>query len=296
MSDDIPLIDVPQDFPNHVFDALGAPPLPFDERIGGSVMVVEKRPEGGPITLMTAGVARLPVGDGLPVELAVEVVDGQQGAAFVALQIVCGDIAQHRRRPPFGNPWRNGTAFLGGTEISAIVATGSRWGAAFDEVRDSSGTLLGHVRTLRLLTDAEAAVVAETGWDALVGRAGSLDALLDVTRAGVVPGAPPGAPSAPGTAAADANDPADPAAPAVVVTRMHDTHPPRWLTLSRGMFQSVTGGESPEYMDDADNHQIVSTASYVARFPWTEAFTREAREGQTARFGDTSGSYELEED
>ena len=68
-------------FPNHVFDALGTEPLVLEERIGGSVMVVEKHPENGPITLITAGASRIPTDSGERVELAVEVLDGQQGAA-----------------------------------------------------------------------------------------------------------------------------------------------------------------------------------------------------------------------
>lgn len=273
-------------FPHHVFDALGAPPHPLEERIGGSVMVVEKRPDGGPVTLITAGASRLPVDAGLPVELAVEVPDGQQGAALVALRIVCDDIATHRRTPPMGAPWRNGTPFLVGTRIAAILATTSRWGAAFDDVRGPDGAVVGHVRTLRLLTDGEAAVVVDRGWDALLATVGSPDALLDVTRDGAATAAEPGA-----TAAAP--DPAPPTR-GVIMTTMHAQYPPRWLTLSRGMFQSVTGGESPEYMADNANHEIVSLDAYVARFPWTESFTREASEGQTARFSDDSGRYDLE--
>lgn len=182
MTDDIPLAGGDDDFPTHVFEALGVPPLPFDDRIGGSVMVVEKRPEGGPVTIMTSGVSRLPTSSGERVELAVEVVEGQQGAALIALRIVCDDIAINRRVPPVGVPWRNREPFLTGTAITAIVAGGSRWGAEFDDVRDASGTTIGHVRTLRLLTDPEAEVVATHGWPALVTSTGSVDALLDVMR------------------------------------------------------------------------------------------------------------------
>jgi len=42
--------------------------------------------------------------------------------------------------------------------------------------------VVGHVRTLRLLTDGEAAIAGERGWDALVAEVGSVDALLDVER------------------------------------------------------------------------------------------------------------------
>ncbi|TDZ94555.1 hypothetical protein [Mycobacteroides salmoniphilum] len=51
-------------------------------------------------TVMTAGVSRLPVNDGLPVELAVEVLPEQVGAALVALRIVYDDIATKRQMPP----------------------------------------------------------------------------------------------------------------------------------------------------------------------------------------------------
>lgn len=284
MTGDIPLTPGQDAFPNHVFDALGAPPIVLEKRIGGSVMVVEKRPPGGPITLITAGVGRLPVDRGLPVELAVEVVDGQQGAGLVALTIVCDDVAQNRRTPPVGAPWRNTEPFLTGTRITAIVAGGSRWGSTFDDVRDEAGVVVGHVRTLRLLTDTEAAVVAERGWDALTHAAGSLDSLLDVMREGVVPD---GAASGPTTTGA-------PAVQAVIRSKLHEQHPPRWLTLSQGMLQSVTGLESPEYMADSTNHEIVSLESYLARFPWTRAFVDAAEEGQSALFTDASGRYTLE--
>ncbi|MCT2178439.1 hypothetical protein M3F63_12320 [Brachybacterium muris] len=129
-------------FPNHVFDALGAEPLAHEERIGGMVMVVEKRSEGGPITLLTAGASKLSTDSGEAVELAVEVPDGQQGAGVVAPRIACDDIAQNRRVPPFGVPWPYSEPFLRGTAISAILATGSRWGARFDEVRDEDGAIV----------------------------------------------------------------------------------------------------------------------------------------------------------
>lgn len=174
--------DRDESFPNHIFDALGVEPLVFQDRIGGSVMVVEKRPTDGPITIMTVGASRIPTDTGERVELAVEVADGQQGAAWIALQIVCDDIANNRRVPPVGVPWRNETPFLTGTEISAIVATRSRWGKVFDDVVDAQGSVVGHVRTLRLLTDAEASTVAADGWEELIQQVGSVDALLDVER------------------------------------------------------------------------------------------------------------------
>ncbi|MFT4298480.1 MAG: suppressor of fused domain protein [Aeromicrobium sp.] len=267
-----------QAFPEHVFDALGVDPAMFSDPIGGMVRVVEKRPADGPITVMTLGASRLPIDSGERVELAVEVIDGQQGAARVALEIVCDDMASNRRVPPVGTPWRNAQPFLNGTGISAIMVTPSRWGASFDEVRSADGTLAGHVRTLRLLTDAEAAFASANGWEALVAQAGSVDALLDVTRAGAVEsgGVPGNAP--------------------VFLSKLHAEHPPRWVTFTGGELQSVTGLESDEYMDDAANHEVWSVDSFVDRFPFLADFVREARPGQTALFTDASGSYVLEED
>jgi len=267
-------------FPEHVFDALGIEPSVHTDRIGGMVTVVEKHPTDGPVVVMTAGASRLPTDTGERVELAVEVVDGQQGAARVALQIVCDDIAAHRRVPPVETPWRNSEPFLAGTRISAILATSSRWGSDFDDVR-ADGAVVGHVRTLRLLTDAEAAYAAAHGWPALVEAAGSVDALLDVTRDDtVVPGVAAGVPG---------NAP-------VLLSKLHADHPPRWVTFTGSELQSVTGLESEAYMDEPTNHEVWSVDSFLARFPWVEGFVRRARPGQTAVFVDASGDYRLEDD
>lgn len=246
--------------------------------IGGMVRVVVKRPEGAPITLMTAGASHLPTDTGESVELAVEVVEGQEGAARIALEIVCDDMAKNRRVPPVGAPWRNSEPFLTGTRISAIVVSPSRWGATFDEVRSAEGDLIGHVRTLRLLTDAEAGFVAANGWAALVEEVGSVDALLDVTRDDAVTGrgVPDNAP--------------------VFLSKLHSEHPPRWVTFTGSDLQSVTGLESDAYMDDAANHEIWSTSSFLSRFPWVRDFVRKARAGETALFTDASGAYVLEDD
>ncbi|WP_319641456.1 peptidase dimerization domain-containing protein [Brachybacterium squillarum] len=96
-------------FPLHIFDALGTEPLVLEERIGGSVMVVERHPQNGPITLLSASASRISTDSGEKVELAVEVPGGQQGAALVAMRIVCDDIATRRRVPPVGAPWRTGS-------------------------------------------------------------------------------------------------------------------------------------------------------------------------------------------
>lgn len=264
-------------FPAHVFDSLGIDPLVHDKRIGGAILVAEKRPPNGPITMMTSGASRFPIDAGEPVELAVEVLEGQEGAGWRALAIVCDDIAENRRVPPMGVPWRNSEPFLTGTRISAIMVTPSRWGPSFDEVRSADGALVGHVRTLRMLTDAEASFASANGWDALVEAAGSADALLDVTRNDTVAGVLRG------------NAP-------VFITKLHAEHPPRWITFSDGDLQSVTGLESDEYMDDPSNHEIWSVDSFVARFPWVANFVREARPGQTALFTDASGRYVLEDD
>ncbi|MGN7967292.1 suppressor of fused domain protein [Microbacterium sp. 22179] len=265
-------------FPEHVFDSLGVAPAPFPDLIGGSVRIVEKRPTDGPVTVMTLGASRLPTDSGEQVELAVEVIDGQQGAAFAALEIVCDDIARNRRVPPVGAPWRNTEPFLSGTRITAIMATGSRWGSSFDEVRHE-GALVGHVRTLRLLTDTEAAYAAARGWEALVAEAGSLDALLDVTRDDAV--------AAPAGIAG--NRP-------VFLSKLHAEHPPRWVTFTGAHLQSVTGLESDAYMNDSANHEVWSVDSFLARFPWISDFARQALPGQTALFTDASGAYVLEND
>ncbi|WP_285026546.1 suppressor of fused domain protein [Plantibacter sp. ME-Dv--P-122b] len=183
MTGDVPLVPGEDAFPLHIFDALGLDPVVFKDRIGGSVMVIEKRPDDGPVTILTSGVSRIPNETDERIELAVEVVDGQQGAAMVALRMVINQIAINHRTPPVLVPWRNDEPFLTGTAISALLVTPSRWGASFDEVRNEAGEVVGHVRTLRLLTDGEAAVAGERGWDALVAEVGSVEALLDVERA-----------------------------------------------------------------------------------------------------------------
>nr|WP_201470707.1 suppressor of fused domain protein [Microbacterium hydrocarbonoxydans] len=266
------------EFPRHVFDSLGADPIAWEDRIGGAIRVVEKRPADGPITVMTSGVSLMPTDSGERVELAVEVLDGQQGAARVALGIVCDDIATNRRVPPVGAPWRNTEPFLTGTRISAIMVAPSRWGASFDEVRSDDGAVVGHVRTLRMLTDAEAGFASAKGWAALVAAAGSVDALLDVTRDDAV---------APAGLAGNAP---------VFLSKLHAEHPPRWITFTGSDLQSVTGLESQEYMDDSANHEVWSVDSFVARFPWVADFVRDARAGQTGRFTDASGAYVIEAD
>lgn len=265
-------------FPLHVFDSLGVEPTVLEDKIGGMIMVVLKRPDDGPVTLITAGASKLPTDSGEQVELAVEVPAGQEGAARVALGIVCDDMATNRRVPPFLAPWRNSEPFLKGTRISAIMATPSRWGSVFDDVRNESGDVVGHVRTLRLLTDAEASYAAEKGWPALVEAAGSVDALLDVRREDTVagPGLSPNRP--------------------VFITKLHAEHPPRWVTFTGDSLQSVTGLETDAYMNDSANLELVSVSSFLARYPWVEGFVRAARPGQTAQFADASGEYIIEDD
>ncbi len=263
--------------PLHVHSALGIEPIVFQDRIGGSVLVLEK-PSATYTTIMTLGASRLPVDEGLPVELAVEVLPEQVGAAFAALQIVCDDLAADRRTPPIDTPWVNGEPFLVGTRIHAIAATRSRHGDQFDTIRDAGGAPVAHVRTLRLLTPAEAHVLRARGWDGLVAAAGGADALLDVTRD-----------DAARPEIGEADGP-------VIVTKLHEQHPPRWITSGTdGMFTSVTGLESPEFMDDPDNHEIWSRSSLAARFPWVTGFLVGAAPGEVARFDDASGDFVLDE-
>ncbi|CPR69701.1 hypothetical protein [Mycobacteroides abscessus] len=262
----------------HVFTALGIDPLVFQEHIGGSVVVVEKRSPSY-TTAMTAGVSRLPVDDELPVELAVEVLPDQVGAALVALRVVCNDIASNGRTPPVDVPWCNAEPILVGTRIFAIAATASRHGDAFDTIRSDDGAPIGKVLTLRLLTFAESRVLAKRGWGGLLDAAGGADELLDVTRTDA---------ARPTLEEVDGG---------VIVTKLHAQHPPRWITAEEdGMFTSVTGLESQEYMDDAANHEIWTRSSLAARFPWVRDFLTAAAPNDVARFDDASGAYTLERD
>lgn len=228
--------------------------------------------------MMTVGASLLPTDSGERVELAVETIEGQLGAAIIAMKIVCDDMAANRRVPPVGAPWRNSEPFLNGTRMSAIMVSPSRWGDSFDEVRSAAGEVVGHVRMLRLLTDAEASFASANGWDALVGAAGSVDALLDVTRADAVAGA-----ELPGNAP-------------VFLSNLHADHPPRWVTFTGKDLESFTGLETDEYMEDAANREIWSYSSFSARYPWVQGFVRRAKAGQTALFTDDSGAYTLEDD
>ncbi|SNU02051.1 Suppressor of fused protein (SUFU) [Ruaniaceae bacterium KH17] len=285
MAKDIPLTHGDDALPNHVFNALAVPPTASLGKIGGSIQVIEKRPVDGPITLLTAGASRVPTDTGEKVELAVEVVEGQQGAAMTALRIVCDDMAANRRVPPVGAPWRNDQPFVKDTAISAIMVTPSRWGADFDEVVAGDRIVVGRVATLRMLTDAEAAYAGAHGWDALVEAAGSIDAFLDVTRESAV------------VASVDPESDGDRLAQVpVFLTMFHAQYPPRWLTFTGRDFRSVTGWESPEYMADASNHEVWSVATFRARFPWTDRFMRVAKPGQTAQFTGVTGDYVLEDD
>lgn len=262
----------------HVFSALGVEPLVHRERIGGSVGVLEK-PSASFTTVMTAGVSRLPVNDGLPVELAVEVMPDQVGAALVALRIVCNDIATNRRTPPVEVPWCNAEPFLAGTRIFAVAATESRHGDAFDTIRGGEGAPIGKVLTLRMLTFAESRVLASRGWHGLVDAAGGADNLLDVTR-----------PDAARPTLEEVDG-------AIIVTKLHDRYPPRWITAhADGTYTSVTGQESPEYMDAVANHEIWARSELAAKFPWVREFLTTAAPNDVARFDDASGTYTLERD
>lgn len=94
-------------FPAHVFDALGVDPLMHPDPISGTIRVLEKRPPGGPTVMMTIGASLLATDSGERVEFAVETIEGQLGAAIIAMKIVCDDMAANRRVPPVGTPWRN---------------------------------------------------------------------------------------------------------------------------------------------------------------------------------------------
>lgn len=285
MSNDVPLAAGDDSFANHTFTALGVEPLVHRDRLGGSVMIVEKHPPSGPITLMTAGVSRLPLEAGRPCELAVEVVDGQQGAGVVALHRLCDMIAVNRLPPPPGVVMHSPGPFLDGTDISAMVVGRSSWGQAIDEVRDDRGNIVGDVWTIRLLTSGEAQLADEQGYAAVERAAGGPAGLLDVTRA---------------RAGAIAHQSDVLFSKPIVVSKLHEQNPPAWVTLEDdGMLTSVTGLEDEAYVADPDNFEVWDVASFVARFPWTEGFLGVARPGDTARFVgddgiDTSGNYVLE--
>lgn len=225
-------------FPRHVFDALGVDPRPFTDKIRGDIMVVDKAPPAGPRTIMTLGASRLPTDSDESVELAVEVLDGQEGAAFVA----------------------------------------------FDEVREPDATLAGHVRTLRLLTDAEDDYVQARGWDGLVAAAGSVDALLDARGSSAV-----GNEAAGGARTMAGEIP-------VFLSKLHEAHPPRWVTFAGADLRSVVGLEPPEYMNDFSNHEVISRSEFVHRFPFVADFVNAARPGQTGFFADQSGAFVIEDD
>ncbi|MGV0740639.1 hypothetical protein ABQF35_30245 [Mycobacterium syngnathidarum] len=130
-----------------------------------------------------------------------------------------------------------------------------------------------------MLTCAEAQVLAKRGWSGLLDAAGGADKLLDVTR-----------PDAARPTLEEVDGP-------VIVTKLHHQHPPRWITAEEdGMFTSVTGRESQEYMDDAANHEIWVRSSLAARFPWVREFLTVAAPNDVARFDDASGAYTLERD
>lgn len=82
----------------------------------------------------------------------------------------------------------------------------------------------------------------------------------------------------------------------VFLSKMHAEYPPRWVTVRPDRLESVVGTESPEYMDDASNHEVWSVDSFVSKFPFVEDFLNVARPGETARFDDQSGNFVIEDD
>lgn len=80
----------------------------------------------------------------------------------------------------------------------------------------------------------------------------------------------------------------------VFLSKLHEQHPPRWVSLHPDRVESVVGLESDEYMDDANNHAVWSVEHFVAEFPFVQRFLNEAQPGQTALFVDTSGDYVLD--
>lgn len=108
---------------------------------------------------------RVPAGSDERAELAVEVVDGKQGAAVVGLRFICGEID---------------TLFLKGMAVYALELTPSQCGESCDEIREEGRQVVGHMRTLRMLINGEAVLVAERGSDALIEAVESASVLLNV--------------------------------------------------------------------------------------------------------------------
>ncbi|TWS20886.1 hypothetical protein FK529_06105 [Tsukamurella asaccharolytica] len=149
-------------------------------------------------------------------------------------------------------------------------------------MRDETGTPIGQVLTIRLLTYPESWVVTGRGFDQLVTESGDLNNLLDVTRdTTVYP-----------TAADIADRP-------ILVTKLHEQYPPIWVTCDRvengvDIFNSTTGAESPEYLADAGNYQAWTCGLYLEKFPWTAGYLTHAVPGTVAHFTDDSGAFELD--
>lgn len=269
----------------HMFRVLGVAPRVWEQKIGGSVLLLEKPAPDVPgvAVVLTCGASRLaPPSGQLPTEFAIEIADGQQDAALVVLQNLCDDLAAGSLSRARATPWRSSTPLLDGTSIYALVATASRYGDSFDTVRDEAGQPIGQVLTIRLLTYPESWVVSSRGFDQLVTEAGGLANLIDVTRdTSVYP-----------TLADIADRP-------VLVTDLHEQYPPIWVTCDRvdddiDLFHSTTGAESPEYLADAGNYQAWTCGLYLERFPWATSYLTHAVPGTVAHFTDDTGAFELE--
>lgn len=94
----------------HMFRVLGVAPRVWEQKIGGSVLLLEKPAPDVPgvVTVLTCGASRIaPPAGQLPTEFAIEVLDGQQDAALVVLQNLCDDLAAGSLSRAQAAPWRN---------------------------------------------------------------------------------------------------------------------------------------------------------------------------------------------
>lgn len=72
----------------HMFRALGVEPRVWEHRIGGSALLLDKPVPDSPgaVVVMTCGASRITPPEGqLPIEFAIELLDGQQDAAQIVI-------------------------------------------------------------------------------------------------------------------------------------------------------------------------------------------------------------------
>ena len=82
----------------------------------------------------------------------------------------------------------------------------------------------------------------------------------------------------------------------VFLSKMHEEHPPRWVSVFEDRLESFVGLETDEYMEVDDNRAVWSVNHFVKDFSFVTDFLNSAGPGQTALFTDQSGSFTLEDD